>query len=332
MVLVMIGHIPPTMLVSKVIYSFHIPFFFALSGFLHDPSRAQTLKTLLMARWRTLGLPYLGYSAIGLSTLAVMGALGSAPFDPSVLLKPLMGTFLGIRNYSIFHGTLWFVVCLFLTEVLYFLLRKAGSQNPSIALILTFPLAAYSLHPLVRLPFFPFSVDAAMIAVVFFAFGQWIRQAQLAQARWWSHPALLPAAFLVWALSTWRGGTVDMYTDTYTAPVWFFASASAGILASLLVAPRLVQVGWVGWIGRHSLVILALHQWLAFPLALRLVSHNGTLSLIGPFQPYVNSLLVCLVGGLALWPICLVFDRWLPFLVGGGSRRKAPSTPSSTGA
>ncbi|HOX53758.1 MAG TPA: acyltransferase family protein, partial [Fibrobacteria bacterium] len=186
MILVLVGHVPPSDLASKVIYSFHIPLFFALSGLLHNPDRFAHLGGLLKARSRTLLLPYFAYSAIGYCAWLALWVSRHNPWNWTEVLEPLTGTLLGIRNSSFFHGTLWFVACLFLTEILFHCIHRLLGRKSLLAFLMAFPFAAYAFHPLVAIRFFPWSVDCAFLALVFFSFGHLLREFRANSPGAWS--------------------------------------------------------------------------------------------------------------------------------------------------
>lgn len=321
MLLVMLGHAPCSDTVHKLIYSFHIPFFFALSGWLHNPARHRRFPDLLKARWRTLILPYFLYSLVGYAGLAAQWATGRRPWGLSPL-DPIPGTILGVRNSTPYNGTLWFVACLVVTEFMFHWLHRLSGRRALLAFALAFvPLVQIIGFP-VGLPVpYPWSLDAAFVAIAFFAFGHLVRSVwDEPWLRTWSMRIVVPVAAF-WLCAAFWGGRMDMYTDLFETPVLSVAGALAGILVVFLLLPKVPALGWVGFVGRHSLVFLALHEWFAFFFARALharfahvafLSTQGGLLLVG--AAYVVLALAI------LWPACLAFDRWIPVLVGGGRK------------
>ena len=321
MILVMLGHAPFTDLAHKLIYSFHMPFFFALSGWLHNPVRHRNFAELVRARWKTLILPYFLYSCIGYMGLVVQWGMGRKPWGLSPL-DPILGTLLGWRNSTPYNGTLWFVACLVMTEFGFFWLFRIARRRALVAFVLAFvPLVQIIRFPY-PLPFpYPWSLDAAFVAIVFFAFGYLVRSVWDTEIfRKWS-PRILVPVLALWLCAALLGGPIDMYTDLYKTPVLFVASSLAGIFATFLIVPRIPASKVIGSIGRHSLVLLALHFWFAYYLVqtfLKFVAPGGlpttTLSLSLQGVGYMVAAL------LILWPVCIAFDKWAPILVGGGRK------------
>ncbi|HOX53157.1 MAG TPA: hypothetical protein PKY05_16855, partial [Fibrobacteria bacterium] len=145
----------------------------------------------------------------------------------------------------------------------------------------------------------------------------------------WSSPWIVVAAIGVWVASLLLGGKVDMYINKFETPVQFILGALAGIVLVLRLVPMLPTYRLVGFVGRHSLVYLALHQWFAFNLAHRLIDPILDRADLGIG---LTAVLTCAattsIGLLVLWPVCLAFDRWIPFLVGGGSLSRPAIHPN----
>jgi fucose 4-O-acetylase-like acetyltransferase len=321
MILVMLGHVPFPGIAHKLIYSFHMPFFFALSGWLHNPVRYRKFTDLFQARWKTLIIPYFLYSCIGYAGLAVEWGFGRKPWGLSPL-DPLLSTLLAWRNSTPYDGTLWFVACLVMTEFgFHWLLRLSGGRA-LLAFILAFVPLVQAIRFPIQLPFpYPWSLDVAFIAIVFFSFGHLIRTLWNTEGfRKWS-PRILVPALATWLAAALLGGSIDMYSVLYQTPVVFVVGALAGIFSLLAVVPRIPASKVIGWIGRHSLVILALHDWFAFSLVLMLFHcfYPGGVAATqwGLLLQGVGFTTLFL---LILWPICMVFDRWAPILVGGGRK------------
>jgi fucose 4-O-acetylase-like acetyltransferase len=192
--------------------------------------------------------------------------------------------------------------------------------------LVAFALAFVPLVQFIRLPFplpfpYPWSLDAAFVAIVFFAFGHLVRTVWDEDLfRKWS-PRILVPVLALWLGASLLGGSIDMYTDLYETPVLFVVGALAGIFAMFLLLSRAPASKVVGAIGRHSLVLLALHFWFAFYLVqtfLGFVAPGGL-----PTTPWSLSLQgvgYTVAALLILWPVCVAFDRWAPILVGGGRK------------
>ncbi len=130
MLLVIIGHTTNDKTLFSFIYSFHMPLFFFISGILFNPTKYDTLKTLLVSKVKTLLIPYVFFFFITyFYWLIIEKNLRS--IDVS-WYKPLIGLFYGVEDgtgYLINNTVLWFLPALFTTEILFYSIFKFISKK-----------------------------------------------------------------------------------------------------------------------------------------------------------------------------------------------------------
>ncbi|MGW9402566.1 acyltransferase family protein [Arthrobacter sp. NPDC055585] len=117
---VVVGHVFETELIRQVLYTWHVPIFFFLSGYLWTGNR--TVRFEVDKRFRTLIIPYTSW--LILIALPVVTAWSIAGhLDLSRLMTLLVGgSHLG-RPFSAF----WFVTALFFSTVLFRLLENRAA-------------------------------------------------------------------------------------------------------------------------------------------------------------------------------------------------------------
>ena len=167
--LVVLGHFGLPPLVHRYVFAFHMPLFFFVSGLLYDARKYHTLGSFLRQRWHTLLIPYFCFSAL----LYLYWLLGPRLVgDPENLTIPAWKPLLGIL-YGNGFGTwmrhavpLWFLPCLFVTEVCYFLLQRQTNPPRRLGALVLLGLVGWldSLYMPIRLPW---GFDVALVAVVF---------------------------------------------------------------------------------------------------------------------------------------------------------------------
>ena len=209
-----------------------------------------------------------------------------------------------------------------LTEIGFYWLYRMTRRNVFITFMLSFiPLILIIRFPNL-LPFpFPWSLDVALVAILFYAFGQLVRSnwetRAFQKASWW----LIALIILGWVSVAMLDGGVNMYMDQYGKPLIFVLAGLLGISSAFLVIPRIHAFKTIEFIGRHSLVILALHQWLAFNILRSLQSHFLPRIILTSAGSQLLEAGFYTVGSiLILWPICIAFDKWAPVLVGGARK------------
>ena len=122
--LVVLGHTAGlSETVEKLIFSFHMPIFFWISGlFAKESIRDETVKEFISKRWRKRLIPYAAFSAISyVAWFLVFRHFGSQAEMNISPLRPIIGFFYGngINNWLVTNTVLWFFLCLFVTEIFF---------------------------------------------------------------------------------------------------------------------------------------------------------------------------------------------------------------------
>lgn len=328
---VIYGHAPGlTKGVETYLFSFHMPLFFFISGIFHASETDKTLCCYAAGRALRRLVPYLFF---GLFTYLVwlvvtrhFGHNVARHVNPALpLLGLLYGTSWG--DLLAFNGPLWFLPCLWVTEILFEAVsRRFASLPRRILAIAACGLIGVGLPHLIALRL-PLSADVALVAVVFYGSGALARQRLLTAGR-----LPLPWLAAIGAVSiplALANGKVSMDGVWYSHNVWlFFLDAGLGILFWSEVARRLAGVlPWLAELGRHTMVLFCLHF-----LAFACLSGLLTLVLHIPLERIRDTPLAA--PAYTLWAVLLLLplSRFLaahaPFLV--GQRAQPPAAPRST--
>lgn len=298
-------------------YSFHVPMFFLLSGWVGE---AFGKRPLGMATWtklaRTLLLPYLAFFVVAYAYWMLTRHIGSKAqlWGDRPWWEPLLGLLSGIGPKLYVMPALWFLPALFVTTLAYLYLRRLLSLD-ALALLslplawgwaLWFPGQDYRL---------PFALDVLPVALCFFAVGAAAakRSASLPRGRMGNALAALLLG-LAWSAIAWNNGRVDVNMMRFgDSPLAFLAASLLGS-AMALCAARLVQEwAWVQWIGRNTLLILCTHT-LLFSLMAGVASRTGLVR--GDAWGPGWAVSVGVLAVLASVPIRAVIVRVAPWMIG----------------
>jgi len=264
--LVVFAHteLPP----SNWIYGFHVPLFFVLSGLLCARSTGRSLPALATARARTLLLPYLALSALGISCLLLQARLRGTEGGLALLWTQARACVLALRGTSPFHGDLWFLPCLFLTELVH---QALGLGLPRLRRLLPALCAGaviLGLHPQALLPSpLPWGLDLLPTTLCFFSLGHLLQSEDWVTAVQDNAGWIAPAGFILTLGGVAFNGRVDLYHGLFGEPSIFLLSAAGGALSLLACAPLLARIPYLATVGRHTLAILAFHHWYGFGIA-----------------------------------------------------------------
>ena len=269
-VLVVLGHakgIPTAFTVLA--YSFHVPLFFLLSGWLSHRRNAQPVAQALTTLVRSLLVPYafFFFAAYGYWLLTRQVGEKALRWGQTPWWEPLSGLLTGIGPRLYVHPALWFLPALFTTALAYLLLSKR--LPPAIIALLSLPLAVLWILTFpetgLRLPF---ALDILPIALFFYACGALAgRTVPLPRS---ALAGIAAAAVLLvpWFLLAWSNGRVDINQLRFGASVWKFILASLlGTSIVLLASPLAARSAALRWIGRNTLLILCTHILVFFVLS-----------------------------------------------------------------
>ncbi len=174
------GHIMLKGWSYSLVYSFSIPLFFFLSGFVFNSKKYPALGQFFPARWKSLILPYALFSVITwfywIAYLKIFDFSASKGY-----WYPLFQTLIaqGSSKFLTHNTPLWFPPCLFVVELGYYMIR---SWKPTAKLLLSLLLAAAGYFMIQENAFFdfrllPYSLEAAASAFVFYTTGHLFKEA-----------------------------------------------------------------------------------------------------------------------------------------------------------
>lgn len=304
MFLVVLGHChiqESQQVVTQVIYSFHIPLFFFLSGLLCPKSMSlSSLKKDL----RFLILPYFIY---GILTILVHSCI-SRNFTFYWYLQEFQRLCLG---YSASVGAIWFLPALFICKQLFFFCKWMMSKSKFLGCILAFstPFPAYFItHNGLNLPLF---ADSSLFGLTFLLLGSFsLPLIERLKSIGSIYLSLLTLTMFAITLSlTINNGFVTLATCEYgNSFLVYYLCAITGIIGiigvSLLLNEyqlRFVTItsyGTIVTLGIHGLILLMLQYYIP--------------NLFSYYTPTINLPLAVLYSAVT-YIICYVVIIWADY-------------------
>ncbi|MGI8420532.1 MAG: acyltransferase family protein [Candidatus Levyibacteriota bacterium] len=268
-IFVLYGHLLSSDSLRYLIYSFHMPLFFFLSGLVFKPVLLKPIQYIIIKNIKQLLLPYFGFA---LFTYIFAVVSNPAPdLSPGGIAWQLFGILYGSGNDGMlgFNVVLWFLPCLFITKLTFALITRKVIKLKLIGfLLLMSGILGYGLSVLLPWIKLPFGFEIALTSLVFFGMGYlWKeRKFTLPYLRSYRVPLTLLAILI-----TLLGATTNYHIYQYQTDLrinhlgnffLFYLSAFSGIFGCLMVSQLITKNAFLEYLGRNSLVLFAWHNLL----------------------------------------------------------------------
>lgn len=216
------------------ISSFFIPIFFFISGYLFNPTKYTNFKTLAANKTRSILIPYFLFSFFLLLIFSIQSLLNN--FD-SESFKVIGTQFIGIiySRYYFWHDNsevlnaignapFWFLTSLFVLEISYYWINKVKKFKYLLMACISLLGILINQH----LDFYlPWSIDIAMISLVFFETGRKISKVQFKK----KDICYIMIIFLILnLLGAYLNGVVNLSLGTINNPFLFYINATTGVI------------------------------------------------------------------------------------------------------
>ncbi len=325
----------------KFIYSFHMPLFFVLSGYIAKKHVSNTsFQAWLKKHMASRLVPYLF-----LSLLLIIPTFWITGFTVGLSLPSVEGYVKGIAatvlaGFPYFNIPTWFLICLFVVEIFHYVTSRFLSSNARILLIaLGFyvfgsilawnagfmrPTNILSPHGKIY-PYF--MILEAFTGYAVYLIGVYLRRNNVLGG---SSPPLILAAsaftclmlvFLTYDLN--KGmflipfyDAVILLASSHGNPILFPLTALAGSLMILIIAKMTPRLRFLCYLGGNTVIIFGLNGVFYHLVNDRLASYLLLLHGNDSLNILLSGLAVTLVSMCLTVPFVFTFNRFCPQLMG----------------
>lgn len=260
-ILVVMSHAPMDATLKTFLFAFHMPLFFYLSGAVFRPSDI-SVWSFIKKKSRSLLLPYFLFSAITyLIWFFILRHFSFTPGEGVNPINPFIGIFLSTpENYQLtYNPAIWFLTCLFLVELLFFLYHRITTGKFLLLFLATSGGIGYFTTSLEFA--LPWNAFVALTALVFYGLGY-------ATKHYWkelSWSKVIPISsilfFLIFILQSFSSERVDLRGNIIgDSGILFYVAAIAGIAAFILFIIKIQYSKTLLFLGKNSIVILLVHM------------------------------------------------------------------------
>ncbi len=262
---VVIGHVYTShSMPGLVIFSFHMPLFFIISGFF---VKDLNLQRTIYKSAKGLLIPYVIGTIMEMAAEILLNP-GSAGLDNvKTLFIDMIGGFCkGLGIFPGFQSTwlLWFLPCLFVARVLFVLVMKLTEKSKHQWAVRTIIFMLFTFFGMVMsaASYYPWSMEIAFITLPLLYFGYMLREHKVLENKF--RFIFAGIALVIWVIMLWQGLYIEFAMHYWPgAFLTLFESMIASFvvlcLCQLLDKVTVVNKA-ISWAGRNSLVILLFHN------------------------------------------------------------------------
>lgn len=238
-----------------LLYSFHIPLFFLISGLLF--SSEKTFGVFLIKMIKSFLLPYITFSCIiefcNFIKIYLFGSIDTIDFAENI--KSLI-----IQNH---YNLLWFILTLMLVKIISFFICKIKNLKAIFIISLVIIVLAYLYKKFVNIQLF-WCLDEVIYALPFFLFGYLLKASKAFEKLFnIKYSLLYLAAGVIANVVNHKLNPeikyVNMFKCDFGNIFVYYISAVFMILFFISITKKIHHIKIVNYIGQHSLVYYGLH-------------------------------------------------------------------------
>jgi fucose 4-O-acetylase-like acetyltransferase len=289
---------------ASYLYWFHMPLFFIISGYLFKPPE-DWLSVFNWSARRTcqLLLPYLAFLAI---IVVVEYYLGNKNLDYHKIADSFAFNFYpGGRYTGGFYVIFWFITCLYTTQIVFALLRKAFKTSSICLVIIGIAFLLVHYAPFIALTNqvrIPWNIDVALFTLTYYAFGYFARNILVHLNARVSAASIAVTAVLVLC------GAMGLFKYSINLKYGTYSYLILDLTVPIVISTALFAVSQIissfkasyvlALLGKYSLPIMYLH------LPVNIILHN--------YYNYTYGALTFVLIGLAAPALLavLIFERF----------------------
>lgn len=286
----------------KYIFSFHMPLFFFISGFLFDRSKYPTIKSFVLKRTQTLLVPYFFFSFICYIVWCVLLIIRhpkQITSENNELLKTFLSIFVSSNGITwMSHAPpLWFLTCLFLLEIQFYIILKVVRgentfQKALLILIVVFISICGHIDYLYFRFHIPWGLEISWTVMIFYLSGYIVQSLKSGHLVNINYRALI-IMLLLGIVSSQMNSFVNLTVNKTGNYVLLLVSAFAGIGCFITVSQIIRKNSWMEYLGKNTIFVLGFHN-ISVSLCIGLLSIFSMKDLYYNGNTYISALLSAL--------------------------------------
>ena len=258
--LVVIGHMNIPQELSKIIFSFHMPLFFFISGYLYNEKKySVNFENVFYSKLKSLVWPFI--------TFTIFYLILSVFINQKSIIQSFdyVDFFKGNRSLN---TPLWFLTALFSTEIIFSQIIRFFNTRKAIFLILLIIIIGFFNAIFWRYTFF-LNIDIALVTILFFLVGWLFKKYNWGKSIFKKGRTLLYIiiAAIILLLTSLTNEKINILENIYGNLILMLLAVIFGISLTILLAKQILNFKFLRivfeYLGKNSLIILGVHIILA---------------------------------------------------------------------
>jgi len=248
---------------SPWIYSFHVPLFFFISGFMYKDI---PLVLNITAKLKKIYFPFVIFNVITWLFFYLISLMKHIAVDNSYYAN-LYRTVIGFDISVPQNGPLWFLLCLFSVSVIYIFISLLKSEYLRFAFVVAFSAFGYFISQ--KYSDLPFKIETAMMMIPYFYLGNLSKKYNFAdklnkRSLVFIFNGTLILGWVHFILNTYNlqiSGIerISVLENRYGNIFLFYSASLCAILYISTLAEKIDSVRIINYFGKNSLIILCVH-------------------------------------------------------------------------
>lgn len=286
-ILVIYGHTLGSSGHRYLIYSFHMPLFFFLSGLVFRSREGESYKQSLVKDIKRIMIPYFIFAFASLILWFII--LPPEGQNLNSIFKQLIGIIYGnaSHGYLAINTVLWFLPCLFITKQIFWFLSKLPRNILALSLIL-FSIIGYISSLYFSNLRFPYGFETALTGIVFFGMGYlWNYLPEKVNINIDKYIIFLCSIFVFTTVYfadlnfQIYGLQVDMRLNRLNNYFYFYIAAISGILTTIFLSKIIDKNKVLEYLGRNTMPLFIWHYFVFIYL-------NKLFFMLNPTKEIIN--------------------------------------------
>jgi acyltransferase len=334
--MIQVGGRPFLLSQLKVIYAFHMPLFFLLSGYLYRDKK-QSFGRFFRIHLLTRLIPFFFFNLLALAALLVQQA-GRGGIDWQMVGQGCLAMFRGTPSFNMLT---WFLACLFMVELIHFGTKRWLVTPPQLllgiglSLILGLPVARWAANFLAETGIYVnfWYVQEALTAYAFYLMGVLACHRFKRDFSFLGHNRLGLIGFVVlWGGVTWvtavynqgpfvtEPGIVLMSISSHGSFFWFPVTAVTGTLFIIFLATIVPGNRALLYFGQKTLILLGMGGLFFEFFNQPLVAITNPFFPASPLVTIIQAVLLTVLSFGICVPFIYMLEKFFPQLVGKPGR------------